>query len=375
MAKDLFHDAVAAIYDAALQPKAWTVALSRIGELIGGSWLLMSVLPLAGGADFSVQDTCGDEGHLAYFRQHYNRPDTNPSIPSLLAAGPGGIVLREDDMSDEEWVRCGLYNDVYRPAGIYHGLGAFVLKTDTHMAFLGVNRRKAQGQFTSADIGLLRQIMPHIERALQVFVRVADLESQKTAHEALWDTLPFGLALLDRGGKILWTNQEATSILTRADGLSTCRKFLAATNPAENAELQRIIRVAIGTSEGRATPPRAPLNVSRPSHARPLALLVTPMRMERSFSRQPVAAVFITDPERAPEAVPEMLKRLYELTPRESTLATLLLQGIDLREAAEQMDVSMNTARTHLRLIFEKTDTHRQSELVHLLLRGPAGLI
>jgi DNA-binding CsgD family transcriptional regulator len=96
--------------------------------------------------------------------------------------------------------------------------------------------------------------------------------------------------------------------------------------------------------------------------------------MERVLARQPAAVVFVTDPERQTETPPELLKRLYGLTPREADLAALLLQGIDLKEAARQLGTSMNTARTHLRLIFEKTDTHRQSELIHLLLRGPAGL-
>ncbi|HWG59212.1 MAG TPA: helix-turn-helix transcriptional regulator, partial [Candidatus Acidoferrales bacterium] len=71
----------------------------------------------------------------------------------------------------------------------------------------------------------------------------------------------------------------------------------------------------------------------------------------------------------------ELLTRQYGLTKHEASLADLLLQGSDLREAAEKLGVSMNTVRTHLRLIFEKTDTHRQAELVRVLLRGPAGLL
>jgi len=164
-------------------------------------------------------------------------------------------------------------------------------------------------------------------------------------------------------------------ILSRADGLSIRHKFLSAANPAENARLQGFIRAAIATSEGDGTVATTPLCVSRPSLRRSLTLLIAPIRIEQAFGYQPVAVIFITDPEREPEAVPEMLKRLYGMTTREAEVAGLLMQGIELREAAGQLGVSMHTARTHLRLIFEKTDTHRQSGLVHLLLRGPAGLI
>jgi DNA-binding CsgD family transcriptional regulator len=172
----------------------------------------------------------------------------------------------------------------------------------------------------------------------------------------------------------VWTNKEATAILARADGLAIQNKCLRAANPSENANLQLLIQATAAASEGRTARSGGPLKVSRPSLARSFAVLVAPIRMERIFARQPAAVVFVTDPERQTETPPEFLKRLYGLTTREAALAALLLQGIDLKEAAAQLGTSMNTARTHLRLIFEKTDTHRQSELIHLLLRGPAGL-
>jgi DNA-binding CsgD family transcriptional regulator len=375
MAKDQFLDAVAAIQDATLQPEAWPVALSRVGKLIGCKWLVMAALPLKTESGFVVQDQDGNAEHLALFRQKYNTPESNPAIPSLMASGHGSIVLREQDMTDEEWHRCGLYREIYKPVGAYHGLGAFVLKTGTHVGFLGCNRVKARGRFTNSDIGLVLRTLPHLERALQVFLRLACLQSQTVAHQMLWDTLPFGVVLLDRGGGVLWTNQEAEIILKRADGLSIRNKFLCAASPAENADLQGLIRAAIATSEGDGSVTSAPLSVSRPSLLRSLTLLIAPIRMEHAFVQKPVAVVFVSDPEREPEAVPEMLRRLYGLTTREAEVAALLMQGIDLHEAAGQLGVGMNTARTHLRLIFEKTDTHRQSELVHLLLRGPAGLL
>jgi DNA-binding CsgD family transcriptional regulator len=375
MAKDQFLGAVAAIQDAALQPEGWPLALSRVGKLIGSGWLVMAALPLKTGSGLVVQDQDGDAEHLALFRQKYNTPETNPAIPSLMASGHGTIVLREQDMTDEEWHRCGLYREIYKPVGAYHGLGAFVLKTGSHVGFLGCNRIKARGRFTSADIGSVRRTMPHLERALEVFLRLSCLQSQTVAHQVLWDKLPFGVVLLDRCGGVLWTNQEASVILSRADGLSIRHKFLSAASPAENADLQGFIRAAIATSEGDGAVTTASLCVSRPSLRRSLTLLIAPIRIEHAFVHQPVAVIFITDPEREPEAVPEMLKRLYGLTTREAEVAGLLMQGIELREAAGQLEVSMHTVRTHLRLIFEKTDTHRQSELVHILLRGPAGLI
>ena len=112
-------------------------------------------------------------------------------------------MLREQDSTDEEWERSDFYKEMYRPAGMYHGLGAYVLKNESHMAFFGINRAKGRNRFTSADIDLIRKIMPHVNRALQVTLKLADLKSQNLAYQAVWDTLAFGIALLDRDGKVL----------------------------------------------------------------------------------------------------------------------------------------------------------------------------
>jgi DNA-binding CsgD family transcriptional regulator len=44
----------------------------------------------------------------------------------------------------------------------------------------------------------------------------------------------------------------------------------------------------------------------------------------------------------------------------------MLASGMTILEAGEALDVSANTARTHLRSLFAKTGTHRQAELVRL---------
>ena len=80
--------------------------------------------------------------------------------------------------------------------------------------------------------------------------------------------------------------------------------------------------------------------------------------------------MFASDPDRKPQAAADLLAQLYGLTGRERALVGLLLEGFDLREAAGRLGVGMNTVRTHLRQVFEKTNTHRQAELVSLLLRS-----
>ncbi len=52
----------------------------------------------------------------------------------------------------------------------------------------------------------------------------------------------------------------------------------------------------------------------------------------------------------------------------------LLAKGLNLDEASEQLNVSRNTTRTHLRSLFAKTGVNRQSLLVRLILNSVAPL-
>jgi DNA-binding CsgD family transcriptional regulator len=53
--------------------------------------------------------------------------------------------------------------------------------------------------------------------------------------------------------------------------------------------------------------------------------------------------------------------------PLSSRLAQLLLEGMDLGTASEQLRVTAGTARFMLKGIFNKTACHRQSQLIRLL--------
>ena len=63
----------------------------------------------------------------------------------------------------------------------------------------------------------------------------------------------------------------------------------------------------------------------------------------------------------------------FGLSPAQLNLAELLASGRDLAGAAEELGVSVNTLRTQVRRMFEKTGTHNQTALVSRLLnaQGP----
>lgn len=72
----------------------------------------------------------------------------------------------------------------------------------------------------------------------------------------------------------------------------------------------------------------------------------------------------------------ESLVYLYELTPAEVRLTRHLLDGDTLKESATKQGVAITTARSHLKAVFQKTGTSRQSELIRcILMNQPADVL
>ena len=64
----------------------------------------------------------------------------------------------------------------------------------------------------------------------------------------------------------------------------------------------------------------------------------------------------------------EFLKDRFNLTPAEAGVVVRLVRGESLRPCAKALDIQYETARAHLKSVFRKTRTHRQVELVLLVI-------
>ncbi len=85
---------------------------------------------------------------------------------------------------------------------------------------------------------------------------------------------------------------------------------------------------------------------------------------------QPSAILFVSDPDKLTGGGAEEVMGAYGLTPSERRLLAELIEGRSLSEAADVLDITRATSRNRLARIMTKTDTHRQSELIQLILRS-----
>jgi DNA-binding CsgD family transcriptional regulator len=172
----------------------------------------------------------------------------------------------------------------------------------------------------------------------------------------------------------VFVNKAAAEIIAAGDGLGIEPGGLCAANPRETA----LVRQLIARTALQADPDAAggAVAVSRPSLRRPISLLVAPLPNPTGWFARGRAAVvvFVHDPERAASIPSVHLQQLYGLTPAKAALTMEVARSQGLQVSADLLGIARSTANTHLQHVFEKTQTHRQAELVRLIAELEASL-
>jgi DNA-binding CsgD family transcriptional regulator len=183
--------------------------------------------------------------------------------------------------------------------------------------------------------------------------------------------------VVDCGGTIVFATRLAEAILRQGEGLRNCGGRIGSADPFVAARLAALIRAAAGTATGLAAgaPRCGGLAIERGEDRLPLTVMVAPFRPKRlGFGTPlPAALIFIRDPEASGLGV-DVLKDLFGLTPAQAAVAAHLAEGESLEHIAARLRISLHTARDHLKAVFAKTNTARQSQLVALLTRTVAAL-
>jgi DNA-binding CsgD family transcriptional regulator len=150
------------------------------------------------------------------------------------------------------------------------------------------------------------------------------------------------------------------------EGLHVHSGQLEALHTATNKQLQSSITHACEGSRDGARGGDS-LACRRLEGRRPYAIHVLPLATPENPSAAR-ALVIIIDPEQQAEPSKMLLRRLFGLTNAEADVALRVMRGDGLKPISADVELTMATIKTHLQHIFDKTDTHRQAELVHLLL-------
>jgi DNA-binding CsgD family transcriptional regulator/PAS domain-containing protein len=363
---------IGSIYDAALDEALWPATLNRLADALGAPFANMAIYDPATRLASAVAPRT-DPDYVRSYCAHWG--SRNVLWHRAATRSAGTAFSSYDFASREEFTRTDIYNEWWSPQGLgMAALGTNVL-LETYPSgavasgIVGINRTSRSGEFSPDEIRLFTLLAPHLQRAVELYRRLSPLGMLRSHSAGLFDHLEQGVLLVDVDLKIQYANRAAEAMFARGKGLRLDDYGLAAQRASETANLRKLIAASVNDG-GLKVGPVQPFQVSRGKGDPPLSLIVIPLRADVSWlvRHQPAAVIFVTDPDLAPPAADTRAMHSFGLTRTEVAFAREIARGDGIQAAADRLGIGRSTARTHLQRIFDKTGTHRQAELVRLLL-------
>jgi DNA-binding CsgD family transcriptional regulator len=181
------------------------------------------------------------------------------------------------------------------------------------------------------------------------------------------DAIRHAAVAIDHFGFVLDVNPSAEAMFD--DSFYVRKRRLTISDPQSRNSLDALIRQLIAIPAVDAIPDMHPIVIRR-GGKRPIIakVLAVPAAARNLFlGARAIFNLVPVEPKARPDAL--LLSEAFGLTSAEARLAAALSDGTSLNAAAEELNISRLTARSQLKTVFAKTDTHRQSQLVALVSR------
>ena len=369
MDEPTFAEFIDLVYGAAVDANLWPDVLRRFADLVGASGALLLQQDVNNGRGSQILVNVDPEATPLYFDHWAPRRPLN--LPPQMPAEQWSRMVVTDEyvMPKSEFTRTAYYADYLRRFDVHSLLSVKLARTVSDTFQINLLRPARRDLFDEPELKLARQARSHLARAFSVGQKLAEVRAQNDALGAWAEEYPNVLFLLDESGTVLKLNAAARKLLDQSGGLRLSHGRLTAQSPHTARELEGLI-AKVGAVGGGGS-----VRLVHPGSRRPLLLAVStgPRRDPSPFYPRNSIIVCAGDPDAGGAPAETALRDQFGLTPAEARLTLALAEGLTLREISEAFQLSPHTLHRQLAHVFDKTETHRQSELIALVLRtaGP----
>jgi DNA-binding CsgD family transcriptional regulator len=302
---------------------------------------------------------------------------TAEPLENYIAAQQRQRFARVSDLfsNRSSLMKSAFYRRYMAPQKCAYGVCLFFWKRQRLICVIAIMRTATQGDFSPAEMNLIRQLYPQFQTALW---RLRSLEREHSLRmdlEGFLSRLPLPTILLRWNLKPIYQNRAARDFCAVWEKGPDEAQLTKATSPIpveildrcrllkqQWAHAQRPIAPQTGFKEERVHHPRSP-------HLRATLQL---KQLSSCGVAQPHFLIECEDLRRhaAPSAGPAAsarLPHLVRLTRREQEVARLVCEGRSNQEIADGACLSLPMVKKHLHAIFRKLEVSSRSRLIALM--------
>ena len=356
------------LYRGIIAEESWISAMDMLSDAFRGSSVFFGALD-PGGSNEMVGHRI-DPACAALMGGPLATPEANPFVAPMMSRPTGKAITTSEMCGDSALIRSEVFQSALRPHGQRYVLGAMLDRVGRRARTVALTRPAGKEDYTDGEVALLDELLPHLARAAFLRDECGLLKFQSTTAFAALDNVSRGIVILAPHGAIMFANREAGRIFRLADGLGAGPSGLTVSD-RRAADRYRSAIKAIGAEVVRS-PAKVEVGLAIPRPSGEQAFTLSAVAAPEIFgqpagSKRVPIMITIVDPSAKVAPPQTLLRQIYGLTATEAKLASALC-GTELQQAAKDLGISINTAKTHLQSVFQKVGVSRQSALVRRIL-------
>lgn len=356
-------DFVDKIYEAAIIPEYWPAVLEQLCRI--GDGYAAALLAFDGpnqlinppGLLRYVTTKPYETAYASYAKEGLGYENVRPK--RALEQQYAGFQRDLDLCSLQELEDDPIYQRFLFPYGIGWTAGTAIPIPTSDILVFDLCRRRDDGPFDGTALARVDPYRPHLARSAMLASRLG-LERSMARVEAL-NAVGLPAVLVSPHGHVRAANPLFETLAPQLD-IGHFDRVIVGHQPA--ADMLGSVLAEADTTRFVHSIPIPPVG-GKPA----IIAHVIPMRREARDIFAGIGAMIVATRVEAPRLpFADLLGGLFDLTPAESRLARAIAGGVTIQAYAATAMVSAETVRTQLKSVMSKTGTHRQTDLVRLLV-------
>lgn len=372
-----FQELIQLIYDAALEPELWSQFPEVLAKKTNSAYCAFWQHYYEGDQEDFMYLYNMDPAYLPSYRDYYGELDEFNKM--FFHQDNDVVALSHKWLNYDKFRTSEFYNGFMNPQKLHYLASGRVERMPCGNGFINISlgNNKTLGHITNESAALLRALLPHLHKAIKINNKLATTNQYPLQLEQLYKQKNAGVMLVDNQAQLIFSNKIAKNIIQQEDSLLIKGGALTTTNSNLNIKLHKAIK-KISLENTNLCDAVESITIKPTASQHTMTIVILPFSryaasmVNEHFKNKASAMVLIFEEVPKVNFSAPLLSSLYNLTTSESRVVNDLVNGLSVKQIANKSGVSELTLRVQIKSIFRKTKVNRQTDLVSLMLLGPA---
>lgn len=296
--------------------------------------------------------------------------DDDPRLNKMLVAPMQGWMHCFQHFTEDEILQTQVYQQVLKPLNLRFCSAIQILYDHKVCIILSFLTSPERGALSCSELQPIYELLPILQQKIQQYRHHFEYSTMTLLGSQLIQKMKQPIAIINLNGDILELNTEAKQLLENSKLIQIKqRRFAFNESSQQQFELNLIELERLHKRHHDLSYAERSKIMMIDDHLFLTLDLLSPEKTHKIFGLRPVLLATFSGLKHKPKYQREICTQLFMFTPVEHKICEQLLEGKTTKEIALSHDIQADTVKKHLQAIFKKTKTHRQSELIQLLMQ------